>query len=176
MPIQILTHTPLYVWAILAFLVWRGLAEMRTRALAPQRLFILPLVMLALSWQDIVARLGANGAVVAAWSAGCVLAGVAAWRFGRTRIAASSQPGRVQVRGSRAPLALMMAVFAVKYATGVALAIQPQLGRQAAVALAIGALYGVFNGVFLGRLARDAAALRGMSLAAAVQPAAPIAR
>jgi hypothetical protein len=26
MLIQILTHTPLYVWAILAFLLWRGVA------------------------------------------------------------------------------------------------------------------------------------------------------
>ena len=29
MLIQILTHTPLYVWAILAFLIYRGLVAMR---------------------------------------------------------------------------------------------------------------------------------------------------
>jgi len=165
--IQILTHTPLYVWAILAFLVWRGLAEMRDRELAPQRLFILPLVMLALSFQDIAVRLGAGAMVIVAWSIGCALAGLLTWRIARPRIMASGQPERVRVRGSRVPLALMMAIFAVKYATGVALAIQPQLAQQVAPALAIGALYGVFNGVFLGRLARDAAALRGGSLAAA---------
>lgn len=165
--IEILTHTPVYVWAILAFLVWRGVAEMRERELAPQRLFILPLVMLALSFQDIAARLGTGAMVVAAWSAGCVLASLLTWRLARPRILAARQAGRVRVRGSRLPLALMMAIFAVKYATGVALALQPQLAQQLAVALAIGALYGVFNGVFLGRLARDAAALRGGSLAAA---------
>lgn len=167
MPIQILTHTPLYVWAILAFLVWRGIVELRSRELAPQRLFILPLVMLALSFQDIASRLGIDAGVLAAWSAGCALAGLATWRFARPRITASSQPGRIVVRGSRLPLVLMMAIFATKYATGVALAIQPQLVQQATVMLAIAALYGVFNGVFIGRLARDAAALRSDSLAAA---------
>ena len=176
MPIQILTHTPPYVWAILAFLVWRGLAEMHTRTLAPRRLFILPLVMLALAFQDIVARFGAGAPVVAAWTTGCALAGWATWRLARSRIASAAQPGRIQVRGSRVPLVLMMAIFATRYAAGVALAIQPQLAHQLNVVLAIGALYGVFNGIFLGRLVRDAASLRTMSLApagqAAVQPVA----
>lgn len=165
--IQILTHTPLYVWAILAFLVWRGVTEMRDRELAPQRLFILPLVMLALSFQDIAVRLGAGVAVLTVWSVGCALAGLLTWRMARPFIMAAREPGRVRVRGSRLPLVLMMTIFAVKYATGVALAVQPQLAQQVAPALAIGALYGIFNGVFLGRLARDTAALRAGSLAAA---------
>jgi len=165
--IDILTHTPVYVWAILAFLVWRGLAEMRDRELAPQRLFILPLVMLALSFQDIATRFGAGAMVLVAWSAGCALAGLLTWRVASSRITAARQAGRVRVRGSRLPLVLMMAIFAVKYATGVALAIQPQLAQQAALMLTIGGLYGLFNGVFLGRLARDAAVLRGGSVAAA---------
>ena len=57
---------------------------------------------------------------------------------------------------------MMMAIFMTKYATAVIMAIQPQLAGNMAFMLAVCALFGGFNGYFLGRLARDATALRGL--------------
>lgn len=150
---QLLTHTPAYVWAILVFLAWRGAVEMRDREVAPHRLFVLPLAMLVLSLHDISLKFGASASVLAAWLAGCAAATLLAWRFGRSRVTAASTPGRVRVRGSRIPLVLMMAIFACKYATSVMLVVQPQNAARLSVLLAIGAVYGVFNGLLLGRLA-----------------------
>lgn len=150
---QLVSHTPAWVWAILAFLVWRGVVEMRDREIARRQLFVLPLVMLALSMHDIVFKFGAGAAVLAAWLAGCLAAARLARRFGHSRIAPAAMPGRVRVRGSRAPLALMMAIFAFKYAISVILAVQPRSASQLSVLLAVGAVYGVFNGLLLGRLA-----------------------
>lgn len=166
---QILTHTPAYVWAILAFLLWRGVVEMRTREIAARRMLVLPLAMLALSLHDMATRFGAGAAMVAVWVAGVTVAGLLAWRFGRVRVTPGSMPDRVLVRGSRLPLLVMMAIFAVKYATGVALALQPQLAQQTAIVLAVSLVHGLFNGLFLVRLARDMAAWRGASAGLAGQ-------
>ena len=67
MLIQILSHTPAYVWAILAFLVYRGVAAMREREVAPRQLTVIPIVMLLLSLQDIVARFGVGLLPLLTW-------------------------------------------------------------------------------------------------------------
>jgi hypothetical protein len=159
MLIQILTHTPLYVWAILAFLLWRGVAEMRDRELTLRRMLILPLVMLGLSLNDMALKFDLGAPLIAAWSAGCAAAMLLAWRLGRTRIAAGTAPDLVLVRGSVMPLILMLAIFLTKYITSVVLVIQPHLAHQLAVAATICLVFGVFNGVLLGRLARMAGAV-----------------
>jgi hypothetical protein len=159
MLIQILTHTPLYVWVILAFLLWRGAVEMRDRELTLRRMLILPLVMLGLSLNDMALKFDMGMVLVAAWVTGCAAAALLAWRFGRARIAAGTAPDRVLVRGSVMPLILMLAIFLTKYITSVVLVIQPQLAHQLPVAATICLVFGVFNGVLLGRLARTASVL-----------------
>ena len=153
MLIQILSHTPLYVWAILAFLVWRGVAELREREIAMPRMFVLPLVMLVLSLHDIARKFGLDASVLAAWTTTFAAAALLAWRFGRPRVSPGSAPGRVRVAGSVIPLVLMLSIFAVKYLTSVLLAVRPDLAGQ--MAASVCAMFGIFNGYFLGRLLRD---------------------
>ena len=155
MLIQILSHTPLYVWAILAFLVWRGVAELREREIAMPRMFVLPLVMLILSLHDIARKFGFDATAFIAWTTAFAAATLLAWRFGRMRVAPGSAPGRVRVAGSVIPLVLMLSIFTLKYLTSVLLAVRPDLAGQPAVAAAVCAMFGVFNGYFLGRLLRD---------------------
>jgi hypothetical protein len=155
---NIITHTPLYVWAILAFLVSRGVTAMRQRELAFKSLCIIPLVMLLLSLQDISNKFALAPLPLAAWLAGACVAGGLAWRMGAARISAGSAPGRVTVAGSVLPLLLMVSIFCTKYATAVALAIAPDLAGRALFMIAVCLLFGAFNGLFLGRLARDTSA------------------
>jgi len=159
---QILSHTPTYVWAILALLVWRGANAMRTRDIALRKLFIMPLVMLALSLQDIAGKFGLEPAQLGAWLAGTGVGALLAWRLGRARIAAGSLPGSVRVAGSALPLAMMMAVFFTKYLASVLLALRPGLHQDLGFALAVCALFGVFNGWFGARLARELLAWRAL--------------
>ena len=162
MLIHILHHTPLYVWAILAFLVHRGLVAMRDRELDVRKLCIIPAVMLVLSLQDIAAQFGFDGAAPAAWAAGMAAATALTWFLGGSRIAAGSTPGSVRVRGSRAPLAMMLALFCTKYAASVWLATHPQARQALPFVAAVSLLFGAFNGYFLGRLARDLWAWMGL--------------
>lgn len=152
---QILTNTPLYVWAILALLIARGVIALRTRDVAMRKLFIIPLVMLALSLFDIAAKFGLGGIGFATWVATMAVTLALLVQFGGARIAPAAKPGHVVVRGSVFPLAMMMAIFATKYVTSVAVAVQPHLRDNLGFTLAVCALFGVFSGYFLGRLARD---------------------
>jgi hypothetical protein len=160
---QILTHTPTYVWAILAVLVWRGAAALRDREMKIRSLFIVPLVMLALSLQDIVMKFGATkfglgGATLGAWAAAAAATMLLVMKFGGKRTAPGATADTIVVRGSWAPLAMMMAVFFTKYVASVLLAVLPHARQDAVFAACVCALFGVFNGYFLGRLARDVSA------------------
>lgn len=168
MLIQILHHTPLYVWAILAFLIHRGTVAMRDREVEVRKLCILPAAMLVLALQDIAAKFGLDGLALAAWAAGTATAMALAWRRGGSRIVAGAMPGTVRVPGSRMPLAMMLAVFCTKYATSVWLAIQPHAHRQMLCVTAVCLLFGAFNGYFLGRLARDLRAWMSLQAGAGV--------
>jgi hypothetical protein len=160
MLIQILTHTPLYVWAILAFLVYRGVAAMRDRDVEVRKLVIIPAVMLVLSLQDMNTKFGLGGWTLAAWALAAAGVALAAGLAAPARIAASAAPGCVRVRGSRLPLVMMLAVFCTKYAASVTLAVAPQLRHDMLFACAVCGLFGVFNGWFIGRLAGDMASAR----------------
>lgn len=161
---QILIHTPLYVWAILAVLAWRGTAALREREMPLRSLFIVPLVMLALSLQDVLMKFGSNATALGAWGAAAAGTALLVWRFGSSRTApgtvAGTVAGSVIVRGSWVPLAMMMAVFFTKYAASVLLAVLPHARQDLPFAAGVCVLFGVFNGCFLGRLANDLAAAR----------------
>lgn len=158
---QIFTHTPVYVWAILAFLVYRGMLAARDREITVGRMLVIPVLMLALSLQAIASQFGIASVAMLAWTMGAAAIALQRIRFGSSRASAGSSPGLVRIRGSWAPLALMLAIFALKYVVAVALAIQPALADKVAFAAAVCSLLGLCNGWFLGQLAADIAAARG---------------
>jgi len=83
-----------------------------------------------------------------------------AFGLGYGLVRRSGWPGKVQfepaqqafrVPGSWLPLALMMAIFLLKYAVGVTLAMQPHLAHSAGFAITVSAAYGALSAVFLAR-------------------------
>ena len=158
---QILAHTPGYVWAILAFLVYRGVAASTDREVAFQSVFVIPLVMLGLSVQGMVSAFGMGGVAAPAWLAGAAVGTLMSWRLiDPAGIVAHRERGTLFLRGGWLPLGLMMAIFCTKYAVAVLLAMQDGLRQHVGFTALVCVSYGLFNGVFLGRLARYVAAYR----------------
>lgn len=155
---QILAHTPVYVWALLAFLLYRGYLASQDRELTLQKLAIIPGVMLVLAVTSINTHGVLGEAVWAAWAAGVAVAVALVWTLSKGEIAVNRAAGTVFQRGSWAPLMLMIAIFVTKYTVGVLSVMRPELVHGLAGSLAVTTLYGLFNGVFIGRLARYAAA------------------
>lgn len=157
---HILVKTPVHVWAILAILVYRGIIAARERDITVKRMLVIPLLMLALALQSIAMQFGLACAGMAAWVAGTALMVLQRWAFGRSGVKAGAMPGSLRIRGSWTPLAVMMAIFLVKYALAVALAIRPGMAENAVFAAAVCGLLGLGNGWFLGQLACDLPAAR----------------
>lgn len=159
---QLLTHTPAYVWLILALLVARGVVALRERETTLKKLFIIPAIMLPVALLDIVRKFGLEGLSLSAWGLTVAAAMWAVWSLGGARIAAGTAPGKVRVGGSVMPLLLMLLIFAVKYATTAMLVVAPALLHGAAVTVAACALMGAANGWFFGCLLRDVADARSV--------------
>jgi len=152
---QIVLNTPLWVWALLAFLVYRGILAAGGREVPLKKTLIIPLVMLALSLHGTLSAFGPKLATLTPWLL-CLVAGAAlAWAlFERDAVRPYPRRGSIYLRGSWLPMALMLAIFATKYAVGVLLALQPQWAQQAGFAPGVCALYGLFSGVFIGKMLR----------------------
>ncbi|WP_448174289.1 DUF6622 family protein [Rhizobacter fulvus] len=152
MLIQIVLHTPGWVWGLFAALLALGLSQVRDRALSPLRIAILPLAMVALSLSGVLTAFGHFPLALGGWAAGLGIA----LTFARSLVAvrgarwlADSQT--VHVPGSWLPLALIVALFMIKYAAGVNLAMHPALATDATFAATCSLAYGLFSGLFLAR-------------------------
>ncbi len=150
--IQIITRTPVWVWALLVLLVWVGLKQSLPRTVSLRRITVLPLIMVGLSLAGILTAFGSSHSTLLAWAAA---AAVAAAVVMTRRLAQATQYNawtqQFHIPGSWTPLVLMMGIFITKYAVGVTLAMRPDLARDALFSQSFGALYGGFSGVFAGR-------------------------
>ncbi|APA67304.1 MULTISPECIES: DUF6622 family protein [unclassified Janthinobacterium] len=170
---QIFSHTPLYVWAILGFLVYRGVLASRAREVSLRKLCIIPLVMLALSLSGVYGSFGFAGLAPFAWMAGAVTGAALAWTLTDTRhIVVICERGSVRRPGSWLPMALMMSIFCMKYAVAVTLAIVPAYAHAPGFVLPVCAAYGCFSGIFLGGLLRTVAVYRQAHMTSGPQGAA----
>jgi hypothetical protein len=165
MIIDILKHTPAWVWVLLAALLGLGLAQTRARALSLTRITVLPMALLLLSVSGAYGAFGITG--LAGWCTGLALGLVIAARAAFARGARwSAESGRILVPGSWLPLALIIGIFFMRYGVGVALALQPRLAADAGFSAACTLAYGIFSGVIAGRayalrkLARPGGAMR----------------
>ncbi|HKW82165.1 MAG TPA: DUF6622 family protein, partial [Burkholderiaceae bacterium] len=116
------------------------------------RMTILPLVLLALSFSGVVSTFAHATIAILAWATGVI----AAIALGRPLLKArgarwSSETGLLHVPGSWLPLALMVALFLVKYGVGVTLAMHHAMAADTTFGACCGLAYGAFSGLFAAR-------------------------
>ncbi len=158
MAMQIFTHTPLWVWGLAAALLTLGLWQRRTRRVAPAALLGLPLGMLALGIWAMTPGFLQLPATALVW----LMALGTGWLLGRRWPAPIGAcwhvaTGRLHLPGSWLPLILITTIFGLRYASNVALVLNPALRHslltQSLQALAFGWLSGLFLGRAMGLLA-----------------------
>jgi hypothetical protein len=152
--VEILRHTPPWVFLLLAGLLVLGATQLRARRVHPLRLWALPLALLAMGTASTLAQLGAAPWAAPAWGLGLV-AGFTLARRRRpppgARFDAAS--GRLLLPGSVLPLALIVALFGLRYTAAVAQALHPAWRSAVEVVLPLALLYGALGGWFVGRTA-----------------------
>ena len=77
--IQIITHTPIWVWAIFVLLLWLGFKQSLPSTPGLTRITLIPLAMLGLSLYGLVSVFRSTGTLLMAWVCPAALAALAAF-------------------------------------------------------------------------------------------------
>jgi hypothetical protein len=163
--LNLLVRTPPWVFVLGLALLALGLLQSTTRRV-PLPAAVLPsLVIAVVSLTGVMATFRGNGLVGLGWALAAAGALVLARAAGLWR-GVRAEGRRIVVPGSWAPLVLLMGLFALRWASGVALALQPSLASAPPFVLGVGAAGGLVSGLFLAR-ARVALDVRQRRLAAA---------
>ena len=125
---DIVSHTPLWVWAVLAYVMTMTLRATKERKAGLARLLAIPAIFIVWGLSGLLTRqsigLGLGLDWLAAACAGAALVSVA----GRPVVLAVDREQRqVTLAGSWAPFVRVTAIFAAKYTLGVMMAVRPDL-------------------------------------------------
>lgn len=155
MLLQILAHTPTWVFVLFAVLAWFGAKQLRAGRVSLTRVMVMPVAMSALSVYGSISAFGDSPLAIVCWAA----AAVACALLVRLRPLPATTRYDVATRsfdvaGSAVPLMLMMGIFFTKYIVGVQMAMHPALAHQAGFVLPVSLLYGAFSGIFSARALR----------------------
>jgi hypothetical protein len=146
---RILTNTPLWVFALLAYLIWQGSQSLRPRTLPIWRMLIVPLVFFLMGVSRLVTARDRGIEPLLAWLVAAVLFALLALSLRPKLLAVDRKSGTVTRPGSATPLARNITVFMLQYAVAVATAMK--LEPHAAVAIIGHAVSGASAGYFSGR-------------------------
>lgn len=152
MLIQIVKHTPYWVWGLLVAVLALGIWQAMPRQMGARRAAVVPLVLLGLSLFGVLSTFHGAAVPVVAWIAGVGASLAAGWRWIGSRGARwDAASATFHVPGSGWPLVFIVALFLVKYGVGISLAMHPELARDLTFDTLVGLAYGGFSGYFLAR-------------------------
>ncbi|WP_462176815.1 DUF6622 family protein [Pseudoalteromonas gelatinilytica] len=155
MIIEILTHTPLWVYGLFVGLIFVGWQQTRERHVKQSTLLILPLGMLALSFFGATSSFGYSLTIMLLWLAGVLSSTIIGLLlFSASSASYQAQNTSFKVPGSWWPMIFIMAIFFTKYTVGVLTSIKPELFANAALVLSLSAFYGILSGPFIARAIR----------------------
>jgi hypothetical protein len=153
MMIAILQHTPLWVLAVFAVLLWLGLQALRPRVVSTWRVFLTPAVFIAWGLVTLALRATAAPPLLLDWLlAAAAGASLALMTVRMSGLGIDRDRGLVRLPASPLPLIRNLSIFAAKYVIAATSARHPEW--SAALAPWDVAVSGLALGYFLGWSAR----------------------
>jgi hypothetical protein len=152
MLLQILTHTPVFVWFLLAGLIVLGWRQSRDRLVAPLQVLALPALMLGLGGWSLAPGMAALPVVALAWLGALALGAAAGARTPQLPGTAWLAPsGRFRVPGSWVPMGFILVIFTLRYSSNVAFVMHPEWRGMLAVQATLAVVLGLVSGLAIGR-------------------------
>ena len=148
--LDILTHTPLWVWAIFALVLFLGFTRTRDRVVSLWRLLLMPAVLVVLSLSGLM---GAGFAALPAIVVGFAIGGVAGWLLERDGATRRVEKGRLWLRGEWMSLIQVLVILVFRYVTSVTAIIDPQLAAEPTWHLVTAFISATLGALFIGRTA-----------------------
>jgi hypothetical protein len=148
--LDILVHTPLWVWALYAFVIFMGFQRARDRVVSIWRILLLPVVMGLLALSGIVnAGLGSLPAILV----GLVAGGVGGWLMEREGATRRLPDGRAFLRGEWWTFLQVLVILVFRYITSVVGAVNPMLNADPTWHTTTVLISAGLSALFLGRAA-----------------------
>ena len=152
MIVQVLSRTPVWVWALFVALLVFGFMQTRTRTVGRIPALLLPAGMIALSIFGIHSSFGLRPLPMLAWGVALTITAVVGYVFFRDkRIHFNAADRKFFIPGSWTPLAVMMAIFLAKYGYAVMSALKADVTATPLFIGALSAVYGLLSGYFTSR-------------------------
>ena len=169
--VDIVRQTPTWVTALLGGLLVLGYSASRGRDVPLGRLLLMPLAMGGMALWGVESAFSGTDRLLqllAVWAAGyAALLALGLRLTVPAGVRYSAAERRFHLPGSWLPMGLILAVFLLKYAIGVQLAMEPTIATHPAFAYPVAAVYGLLSGIFAARTLRVLRLLRGPATAAA---------
>lgn len=151
-----ITEPPVWVWAILAGLLFIGWRASKEREVSAIRYAILP--FLGLISIVTVAQSAPTAMTWAVFAAAYVIGAVFGWRA-QGGIILGVDGARARLRGEWMTMGLVMTIFWLRFVRAAVDAVSPDIAAQPAVVIGFTWIAGVTAGAFLGRSARTVRAV-----------------
>lgn len=150
--LAIVSHTPVYVWFLLAVVLLRAWQATRPRTVGLAGPIILPAVVVVLGVVGLVTT-HASALETAIWLGALLLGGLAGRPLGHHLLlrAEAGPPLRLHLRGSLLVFALILVIFALRYGMAVFDAVAPATSHLPVLRLGETAIRGTLSGVLIGR-------------------------
>ena len=158
MPFEIVSHTPVWVWGLLAYLVWMGWKARRPARVRLGRLALVPGLLAVMGVHELVRLFQPSVLHFAFWGMGLAIgipAGMALIR--RLRISVDAD-GMLCRPADHTALPLILATFALRYAFAAASVIWTGITANPWFAAADLVSGGFFVGIFAGKFLQYARA------------------
>ena len=146
--IDIVSHTPIWIWAVLAYVVTMTLRATRERTAGLVRLLAVPAIFIVWGLSGMLTRHTISLGLGLDWlAAACVGAALVSLVGRPVVLAVDRERSQVTLAGSWSPFVRVTAIFTAKYALGVTMAVRPDLRES--LAWADAAVSGFSVGYFL---------------------------
>ena len=147
---QIISNTPVYVWPLLAYLLWGGWKSRKTYVISWKPLLVMPAIMFIWSIYAVMTRYGnvsiclwAVSITIGIWFGSLTVRGL--------KLRFDKQQNLIEVAGSWSPMILSLSIFTLRYFLGVAYGLHPDLKGNTAL-LILENIATIVSGMFTGRL------------------------
>lgn len=146
----IVIHTPIWVWALYALLLFLGFQRTRDSSVSLWRMLILPLVVVVFA---IVGFIGAGLSGLPVMLFGLVIGSMAGWQLERDGATRRLADGKIWLRGEWLSLAQLVLIMIFRYVINVVPFMNPALNVDPTWHFGTILVSACLSAVFLGRTA-----------------------
>jgi hypothetical protein len=151
---NILARTPLWVFPLIAAVIWLGSRSLRERAVPLRLLFVLPAVLVVMSIGNSFETAAPALPALMGWAVSLLVGGAIGWSTSRAPRSIDLAAGRIAVPGSVVPLLVCIAIVVWRYVFGYLYGRYPELRADGDYALALIAGSALLGGIMAGRMCR----------------------